>query len=163
MSSNWERAGGRLMAGVGALLGVAMLLNVALNFANVIGRYVFLSPIIWAEEVMGYLMVWCVFLGAALVTWDGEHLKVDSLSQKLPQRWRQFLNAVVALSIVIVSVFVLWQSWRVVHMLGSFGQKSVIASIPMVIPHAAVPVGFALIVVAVALRFRAHVIGRYEQ
>ena len=52
------------------IIGALILFSIALNFANVIGRYVFFSSIIWAEEVMIFIMVWCVFIGAILVSYD---------------------------------------------------------------------------------------------
>jgi transposase len=46
------------------LLGTALLLSVLLICANAFGRYVLHAPIIWAEEVLGYVLVWIVHLGA---------------------------------------------------------------------------------------------------
>ena len=34
------------------IIGMAILSGIAINFANVIGRYAYLEPIIWAEEIM---------------------------------------------------------------------------------------------------------------
>ena len=60
-------------------LGLLLIASVFLIVANATGRYVFLAPIIWAEEVLGYVLVWTVYLGSVLVTWDGGHLKMDLL------------------------------------------------------------------------------------
>ena len=54
-----------------AIIGTMILVGILINVANVIGRYLFLEPIIWAEEIMIYIMVWTVFIGAILVTLDG--------------------------------------------------------------------------------------------
>jgi len=59
------------------ILGTLILVGIAINFANVIGRYLFQAPIIWAEEIMIYIMIWAVLAGAVLVSWDGNHLKMD--------------------------------------------------------------------------------------
>ena len=37
-----------------------------LNFANVVGRYVFDYAFLGAEEAQIYIMVWMAFLGAAV-------------------------------------------------------------------------------------------------
>ena len=80
--ASWAyRAVARLMAVPRFLVAALILTSIAINFANVIGRYVFFSPIIWAEEVMIFIMVWCVFIGAVLVTWDGRHLRMDLLAE----------------------------------------------------------------------------------
>ena len=67
-----------------AFLGSLLIASVFLIVANAIGRYLFLAPIIWAEEILGYVLVWAVYLGGVLVTWDGGHLKMDLLSRTLP-------------------------------------------------------------------------------
>ena len=48
-----------------------------MNFANVVGRYFFNASIYWAEEVMLFLMVGCVFLGNGVVAWSGRQLRMD--------------------------------------------------------------------------------------
>ena len=155
--------GGRVMQGALSvarfIIGSLILFSMALNCANVVGRHIFLSPIIWAEETMVFIMVWLVFIGAFLVSWDGRHLKMDLLSATLPERWKRILNLISTTLFVLVCGFVVIQSYPVTALMNRFGQKSVVAGFPMVIPHAAVTLGFALMVIAVAIRFRAHVSG----
>ena len=59
-----------LSYGVVNLKGVCgvMITAVLLNFANVVGRYVLLQPIVVAEEVLQFMNVWVVMLGAATIT-----------------------------------------------------------------------------------------------
>jgi TRAP-type C4-dicarboxylate transport system permease small subunit len=137
-----------------ALLGVLILAGVALNFANVVGRYVFLAPIIWAEEVLVFIMIWCVMLGATLVTWEDQHLRMDAVHHLTPPRVRRWLNLVTTLVFLGVGVFVLVQSLRVLILAAGTGQRSVVADIPMVVPFAAIPLSFAIIVAMLVWRFR---------
>ncbi len=137
-----------------ALLGLFILAGVVLNFANVVGRYVFLRPIIWAEEILVFLMVWCVMLGATLVTWENAHLRMDAVYQLGSPRVRRWLNLVSALVFLVAGVFVLVQSTRVVALVASTGQRSVVAEVPMVIPYGALPVSFALMAAIVIWRCR---------
>ncbi len=152
----------RVMAVPRAIIAALILFSIALNFANVVGRYVFLSPIIWAEEVMIYIMVWCVFIGAVLVTWDGRHLRMDLLSASLGSPWREIINLVATCTFLVVCGFIVVQSYKAVSLFARLGQKSTVADIPMVIPHAALLIGFGLMLVCVAVRFRAHVLGTLE-
>ena len=144
-----------------AVVGVMILAGIAVNFANVIGRYVFLQPLIWADEAMVYIMVWTVFMGAVLVSFDGQHLKMDFFSILLPSPWKEIINGIAALSFLAVCVFVIPQTWTVVKLVWNFGQRSVVAEIPMVIPHFALLLGFVLMFLAVALRFRSYVRGEF--
>jgi TRAP-type C4-dicarboxylate transport system permease small subunit len=147
-----------LRGAIRAVLGTLILAGVAINFANVVGRYVFLHPIIWAEEVLVFIMVWCVMLGATLVTWENQHLRMDALSSVAPPRVRRWLNGISTLAFLLAGVFLLVQSARVVVLVASTGQRSVVADIPMVIPYGAIPVSFAVIVAVLVWRFRAFVL-----
>jgi TRAP-type C4-dicarboxylate transport system permease small subunit len=142
------------------ILGTLILVGIAINFANVIGRYLFQAPIIWAEEIMIYIMIWTVLTGAVLVTWEGNHLKMDFFTLTLPSPWKEILNFVSAVIFLVVCIFVLPQSLRVVELMARFDQRSVIARIPMAIPHSAILLGFFMMLVAVALRFRMYVTGQ---
>jgi TRAP-type C4-dicarboxylate transport system permease small subunit len=146
-----------LLGAIRAVLGVLILLGVVINFANVVGRYVFLKPIIWAEEILIFIMIWCVMLGATLVTWDNQHLRMDALYHLAPPRLRRWLNLASTLAFLLAGVFVLVQSARVVAVVASTGQRSVVADIPMTIPYGAIPVSFAVIVAILMARFRAFV------
>lgn len=140
-----------------AVLGALILVGVVLNFANVVGRYVFLKPIIWAEEVLVFIMIWCVMLGATLVTWDNQHLRMDAVYHFAPPRVRRWLNLLSTLAFLVAAVFVLVQSVRVTMLVASTGQRSVVAEVPMVIPYGALAVSFGVIVLMLVFRFRAFV------
>lgn len=156
------RAMARVIAVARAVLGTLILASIAINFANVVGRYLFLSPIIWAEEVMIYIMVWCVFLGAVLVTWEGRHLRMDLLSTHLRRPWKEIVNLIAVCGLLVASGFVAIQSVEAVSLFARLGQKSTTAGIPMVVPHLAVLVGFSLIFLAALVRFRRYVAGDFE-
>ena len=144
------------------IIGVLILFSIALNFANVIGRYVFFSPIIWAEEVMIFIMVWCVFIGAILVSYDGRHLKMDLLSANLKPPLKQIVNGFAVTVLLICCGFVAVQSFEATSLFGRLGQESTVAGIPMVIPHASLLIGFVLIIIAVAARYRRHISGQLD-
>ena len=84
------------------IIGVAILVGIAINVANVIGRYFFLEPIIWAEEIMIYIMVWTVFIGAILVSFEGQHLKMDFFSIMLPSPFKEIINFIAAVAVMLV-------------------------------------------------------------
>ncbi len=144
------------------IIGSLILFGIVVNFGNVLGRYLFLSPIIWAEEIMIYIMVWTVFAGAILVTWEGRHLKMDFFTIMLPSPWKEVLNFSGVVAFIVVCLFVIPQNYTVVEMMGRLDQRSVVAEIPMIIPHFAVLYGFCLMLVAIVFRFRSHVAGTLD-
>jgi TRAP-type C4-dicarboxylate transport system permease small subunit len=137
-----------------AILGAMMIVGVFLNLANVIGRYVFLKPIIWAEEILTYGMVWVVMLGATLVTWRGSHLKMDAIYDLMPSTLKRFINALINLTLLALSGFVVVQSYTFVSFLARVDQRSVAAEIPMALVHGSVLVGFSFVILVVLTRFR---------
>src|SRR5204863_9667378 len=80
-----------LITGVRVIVGSAIFVSIAINFANIAGRYLFSTPLVWAEEILSYLMVWSVFLGAVLVTWEGRHITLDLISASITSRAKEIL------------------------------------------------------------------------
>ena len=153
------RAVSRFMAVPRFTIAALILTSIAINFANVVARKVFASPIVWAEEVMIFIMVWCVFIGAVLVTWDGRHLRMDLVALVIPSPWREVIGTVTAVSFLAISGLVVTQSWTAVSLFAELGQTSTTAGVPMVIPHSAVLIGFSLMFLCVLVRFRSYVTG----
>lgn len=141
-----------LIAGLQGLTAVFMLVAVALNFANIVGRYVFFQPLAAAEEMMLFLMVGTVFLGNAVVGFEGKQLRMDVLLHALPPRLRRGLEIAADLTMIAVCVILIWLGWPAVQMLAEFDQRSPAAEIPMVIPQALVPIGLGLNACLVTVR-----------
>jgi C4-dicarboxylate transporter DctQ subunit len=145
----------------GYILGTIMLVGVGITFANVVSRYLFGNAIFWVEEVLVFLSIWGVFIGTAAAAYDGAHLNMDLFQSVLRGRARAALNLFIALTIIACCTFAAWQSYTVVALFIAGGQVSVSAQIPKAIPHAALLVGFALTALAVAVRIRAYMSGKF--
>jgi len=143
------------------VMGSALLIGLAINLANVIGRYAFGYSLYWAEEVLVYLMIWGVFIGVAAVAFRGEHLNMDLISSSLGKPWSDIINACMVLVLLLCCGFAVSQSWKVVSLFVQAGQVSVAAGIPKAIPHAALLVGFALMLLAVLVRLRSYLSGKF--
>ena len=74
---------------------------ILIMFSQVVLRYVFNSPLIWAEELSRYMFVWIVYLGASIAISRKAHLEVDYFIRYLPE---EFYNKYVKL---IVSILIL--------------------------------------------------------
>jgi TRAP-type C4-dicarboxylate transport system permease small subunit len=129
-----------------------LLAAVTLNIANVIGRYFFSAPIAWAEEVMLFMMVGVVFLGAVAVSREGRHIRMDVVVNLLPSLPRRILEAMSALIEIAVAVTITVLGTPLVVQLYEFDQRSQAAQLPLAIPQALVPLGFALIALVTAFR-----------
>ena len=141
-----------LVAGIQGLTAVLMLVAVALNAANIVGRYVFFSPIASAEEIMLFLLVGTVFLGNAVVGFEGKQLRMDVILHALPPAVRRGFDVAADLTMIAVCVILIVLAWPAVSMLAEFDQRSQSAEIPLVIPQALVPIGLGLNAFLVAVR-----------
>jgi TRAP-type C4-dicarboxylate transport system permease small subunit len=134
------------------VLAVALIFSVCLNFANVIGRYAFGRSILGADEIAIYIVVWMTFLGAAVVAWRNQHLRMDVLVQAFPRLARLLLQACELALLITLAAFVLLQSSLYVAKMQQLGRTSDMAGVPMWIPHASIAAGFALMLVFTLLR-----------
>jgi TRAP-type C4-dicarboxylate transport system permease small subunit len=136
----------------GTVAGIVFLAAVAINFANVIGRYFFHTSIFWAEEIIVYGIIWCVMLGAALVCWQGQHLRVEIIEMFLSKPHVARLRTTVLVVVCVVALITTYLGFEFVGLVASMDQRSVVTRLPMVVPFAAVPIGFLLIVIASVVR-----------
>ena len=135
------------------VLAYAFIAAVALNFFNVVGRYGFGRTILSADELQIFIMVFMTFLGAAVVAWRGQHLRMDVVVNALPVSIRRLVRIFELAVIVILASFVLWNSTYYAQQMFNFGRVSDMGRVPMWIPHGAVAAGFGLIAFVACLRF----------
>ncbi len=141
-----------LMAFLRITSGALLIGSVAVNFANIIGRYFFSVSIQWAEEVMLFLMIGCVFLNCGLVGWSGRQIRMDAIVMQLPRPLRSIVELVCELVLVATCIGVAVLAWPVVSMLAELDQRSQAANIPLVLPQAMLPIGFLLMAFLVVVR-----------
>jgi C4-dicarboxylate transporter DctQ subunit len=132
--------------------GALLLLSVTLNFANVVGRYVFNYSIYWAEEVMVFLMVGCVFLGNAVVAWSGRQIRMDVIVNMMPDKLREALNLFSELLFIVAASMIVVFAWPVIRDLWEFDQRSQSADVALIYPQSAIPLGLSLMVLLVVIR-----------
>jgi len=132
----------RLMRLLRGMIGCLMLLAVGINCANVVGRYVFLKPFVWAEEMMQFMHLWIVMLGATVLTSQGTHLKMDAVYILATPQIRRVLDVVTNLLSVLVSLSLLVSATQIIQMLAVNDQRSVIARVPMALVYAVIPLSF---------------------
>src|SRR5690606_38063623 len=72
----------------------AILMSIVIIF-QVFSRYVLDYSLTWSEELARYLMVWSIFLGAALALRKKSLIAVEVISENLPYQVRRVLKIVV--------------------------------------------------------------------
>jgi TRAP-type C4-dicarboxylate transport system permease small subunit len=141
------------------VMGILMLAGVAICFANVVARYLFGYALFWAEEVMVFLIIWGVFIGVGAAAYERAHLNMDLFAHTFRGRALEAINASIVAVLLASCAFMIVQSWQVVTLFYQGGVTSVSAGVPKWISHLALPVGFALMAVAVLARLRLYLRG----
>jgi TRAP-type C4-dicarboxylate transport system permease small subunit len=116
----------------------------AVIFAQVVMRYVFLSPFPWAEEVGRYLLIWISSLGAAYAVRHGEHIGVMFIHNKFRGYTRLMVNLIIHILVIAFSIICLVEG---IHLsFRQWDQLSAALRIPMTFAYFAIPFSFALII-----------------
>jgi len=135
-----------------AAAGIFLISSVAINFANIIGRYFFSVSIPWAEEIMLFLMVGCVFMGCCAVAWEGRQIRMDVIIAMMPAKVHDVFHLLSDLVLIAAAAAVTAFAWPVITQLAAFDERSQAADFPLVIPQAMVPIGYTLMALLVAVR-----------
>ena len=142
------------------ILAIAFAAAVILSFVNVIGRYMFGSTIIWADEIQIYIMIWMAFLGAVVATWRQMHLRMDLLFRMLPPPLRLCVQVLEFAAMIVLAGVVVALSGQYAYNMLVLGRLSDVAQVPMWIPHSGVALGFSLILLMALWQLWKLVAGR---
>lgn len=132
-----------------ALLAIMLLIMVAAIFYQIFGRYALGRAPSWGEEVARYMMVYITMLGSAVELRSGGHLTVTTIADKLGPKGLRILLA--ARDVVVVATCGLLIHAGIDLVTIMHRQSTPALEIPMSVPYAAQPVGFALILSLVVL------------
>src|SRR6201997_3646899 len=91
--------------------GICLLASVAINFVNIVGRYFFSVSIPWAEEIMLFLMVGCVFTGCCAVAWEGRQIRMDVIIAMMPAKVRDLFHLLSDLVLIAAAAAVTAFAW----------------------------------------------------
>lgn len=85
-----------------------MLFVVAIVCHEVIFRYFFHRPTVWASEAIVYFCGFVYVLGAAWTMAENRHVKIDTIFEKLPPRGQRILNCVTFIFFALYMVMMIW-------------------------------------------------------
>ena len=129
----------------------AVVVMTGIVLVQVVLRYVFRSPLVWAEEASVFLMIWISFVGSGLAIRDGAHIAMNLLYQRLPPPWARLMLAVSCLAILAFLAILIWQGAHLALFVG--GQPSPALRVPMLWPYLIIPLGAAFMIVEIVAAF----------
>lgn len=145
---NFLVAKGCAVFAAGTILITTILLTV-----DVVGRYFFGKPTMVAAEISGYLLVGLVFIGLVYTADVNRNIVVEIITSRLGSYQRKFHNVVLIFSIIF-SGWLVWFTLEPVVMDFSLGTTSLTGTaIPIWMPSALIPLGFALLTINLSAKF----------
>ena len=89
-----------MVLGEKTIAALFLLLVVSTMAVQVFARYVFGAPFPWSEEVARFALIWLTFISAAFVMAEGRHIAVDTISSRVGDRGKLFIEC---LSFVVIA------------------------------------------------------------
>jgi TRAP-type C4-dicarboxylate transport system permease small subunit len=103
-----------------------------------------------------------VFVVVVSITYRGGHLSMDLVYNSFGPKLKIAVNIAITIAFLGCICFTALQSWRVLVL--HYHNHGVTAGtdIPLVIPHSAVFFGFVMMGVAVLVRLRSYITGKFD-
>ena len=137
---------GRTISGIGVTIAaLCLIIDVIINGANVVARYVFYQPFSWAEDAMVYIMIAGVFWGGAAAAWRQIDIHIDAFVNLAAPRLRATLRLLANLIAIAVLGTLFEVGLRAIIQLYGYGQRNDALGMPVWIAHAAFASGLLLI------------------
>ena len=108
--------------------------------ANIFTRYLFSTPIYWAEEVATSLFIWTVFIGSAYAYRTKAHLGVDILVKLLPEKAKKAV--VLIIHVIEIAVLLMLTYVAAQYVMNSWHRVTDVLMMPRWYFSIAVPIGF---------------------
>jgi C4-dicarboxylate transporter, DctQ subunit len=128
---------------------VCVVMMMVLTTADVIARYVFNSPTMWADEMASYLLIAIVFLGLAQNLRTDGHIRIDVITNLVSPRVRLVLEVFAYAIGVLFSAVLIGGVWT---RFANFWTRHTLSDSPLMTPLwiAMVPVVVGAVVLGLA-------------
>ena len=124
----------------------ALYTHVHMHWANIM-----MGHVDWTEPLVRLLVLWITFLGASLLAGDKKHIRIDLMSNVLPNRWRPIREMILSIALVIITALMIHASVSCVKMEMAFG-GAIFLNVPTWTGQLILPIGFSLLCIRYFIR-----------
>ena len=133
--------------------GFFIIITTFMTFFEVISRWLFNKPTIWATELSIYAIIGSCFLGSAYAVRTYSHITVDLLINNVNDRLKTILAYISnALGLVFSIIFTFYGFHHVINTFELGITSSSLLRIPMYLPEVFLPIGGILLCLAFVLQ-----------
>lgn len=142
--------------GLGVVSGITILAISLIVTADVVMRYLFNSPFLFAGETCEFLLALVVFAGLGYTFQRGGHIRIDLITRRLPSRFRYWIRVATFGTAIIYLFMLTWQVSLFIKESYSFNRESTVLLFPIWIPQLAMLIGALALLLVVLLAIVDH-------
>ena len=116
---------------------------------EVIRRYAFGDSSAWGEMTARYAFVYMTYAAAAEGIRQKQHIRVDLIDKIIKPKSMTLLNIYYDILVTIVAILVIYYSLKLINVQLTFGIVMTAADINMAFAQAALPLGWALMLIRI--------------
>jgi TRAP-type C4-dicarboxylate transport system permease small subunit len=131
LTSRVGRLNGLITLALARVATVALALIAVITLCDVVARKIFSSGFTFTVETTEMAMALIVFLGVGLVTHRREHIVVDVVTLRLPERTRVWLGLLTNLLSLGFVVLMVWRLWLQAAFIAGKGDTTPILNFPL--------------------------------
>ena len=116
---------------------------------EVVARYFFDAPTIWAAEISQLCLIWGTPIAMAWLLSARRHIRINALTERMTPGQRRVADVFSLVVIIAFSAVVTWKGWWIAQDSLVRGRTSgTMLDLPAWIGEAAIPAGFAILIIA---------------
>jgi TRAP-type C4-dicarboxylate transport system permease small subunit len=108
----------------GVLATLLILLLLGLIAYAVAQRYLFNTPLLWSDELTGYLLVALIMFGTSEAYRRGDHISIDLVTGSAGPRLARIIGVWSDLAVLVFAVVLGWSAWEAISFARAFGSYS---------------------------------------
>lgn len=130
---------------------------------EVVARYFFNAPTVWAAEIAQLFLIWGTFLSMARVLRRGQHIRIEVLTAALGETPQRYLRVFSLSVIALFSLWVIGYGWEIAHDSLERGRSTgTMLNIPNWWSQMIIPAGFSLLLLQSLAELLRLITTRYD-
>jgi C4-dicarboxylate transporter DctQ subunit len=135
------------------LIGITYSYFCLIILVEVVRRHLFSATSVWGEMTARYAFVYLVYIAVAEVARTRDHISIDAVPRMLGPRGRLALHVYFDVLYLVLAILVVWYSLKVMRLQLDTDTLMTGFDVNMAFAHAALPLGWCLLIYRVIQRF----------
>lgn len=142
---------------------ICSILIVLIMFVQILSRYIFNSPVVFAEELVVILFIMSIYLGAIGATRRKQHLQIELISNRFGPKGQKVFETLSDLAFIVAGIFIIYGTYKVAMNLQAYRMTTAILGIPKWICYLIIPFSFVMILFRIIEKYVRRAFGASGQ